>query len=152
MCTHFRILLCKTACWGSAPSPFDLHFQCRLRIPAERFLSDGSFRVIENLHKVRFSFCQRSIFHLFRDRRILKQTPHSCIHFASSFCASSATSRRTSGEVSVSRTQAAYHFSGSLSHFLFGAILQQPLLHIQTIQPEKVLTCNKFLRIKRKNY
>ena len=48
-------------------------FQCRLRIPAGRFLPGDAFRVIENLHKVRSGFCQRSILHLFRDRRIQKR-------------------------------------------------------------------------------
>ena len=48
-------------------------FQCRLRVPAGRFLSDDALRVVENLHKVRCSFCQRSILHLLRDRRIQKR-------------------------------------------------------------------------------
>ena len=63
----------QNACWGSAPSPFDLHFQCRLRIPAGRFLPGDAFRVVEGLHEVRSGFCQRSILHLFRDRRIQKR-------------------------------------------------------------------------------
>ena len=59
---------------GEVPqTPLICIFQCRLRVPAGHFLSDDTFRVIENLHKVRCSFCQRSILHLFRDRRIQKQ-------------------------------------------------------------------------------
>ena len=59
---------------GEVPqTPLFCIFQCRLRVPAGHFLSDDTFRVIENLHKVRCSFCQRSILHLFRGRRIQKQ-------------------------------------------------------------------------------
>ena len=51
---------------GEVPqTPLFCIFQCRLRVPAGHFLSDDTFRVIENLHKVRCSFCQRSILHLF---------------------------------------------------------------------------------------
>ena len=59
---------------GEVPqTPLFCIFQCRLRVPAGHFLSDDTFRVIENLHKVRCSFCQRSILYPFRDRRIQKQ-------------------------------------------------------------------------------
>ena len=59
---------------GGVPHPpLICIFQCRLRVPAGRFLSDDTFRVIENLYEVRSGFCQRSILHLFRDRRIQKQ-------------------------------------------------------------------------------
>ena len=57
----------------ASQTPLFCIFQCRLRVPAGRFLSDDTFRVIEDLHKVRCSFCQRSMLHLFRDRRIQKR-------------------------------------------------------------------------------
>ena len=63
----------QNACWGVPQAPLICIFQCRLRIPAGRFLPGDAFRVIENLHKVRSGFCQRSILHLFRDRRIQKR-------------------------------------------------------------------------------
>ena len=68
---HF--LRCKMLVGEASQTPLFCIFQCRLRVPAGRFLSDDTFRVIENLHKVRCSFCQRSMLHLFRDRRIQKR-------------------------------------------------------------------------------
>ena len=68
---HF--LRCKMLVGEVPQTPLFCIFQCRLRVPAGHFLSDDTFRVIENLHKVRCSFCQRSILHLFRGRRIQKQ-------------------------------------------------------------------------------
>ena len=67
------LLRCKMLVREAPQTPLFCIFQCRLRVPAGRFLSDDTFRVIENLHKVRCSFCQRSILHLFRDRRIQKR-------------------------------------------------------------------------------
>ena len=59
---------------GEVPqTPLFCIFQCRLRVPAGRFLSDDTFRVIENLHKVRCSFCQRSILYPFGHQRIQKR-------------------------------------------------------------------------------
>ena len=60
---HF--LRCKMLVGKVPQTPLFCIFQCRLRVPAGHFLSDDTFRVIENLHKVRCSFCQRSILHLF---------------------------------------------------------------------------------------
>lgn len=54
-------------------TPLFCIFQCRLRVPAGRFLPGDALRVVEDLHEVRCSFCQRSILHLFRDRRIQKR-------------------------------------------------------------------------------
>ena len=52
---------------GEVPkTPLFCIFQCRLCVPAGRFLSDDTFRVIENLHKVRCRFCQRSVLLLLR--------------------------------------------------------------------------------------
>ena len=46
-CNH-----CQNACWGH-PKPFhSAPFRCRLRIPAERFLSGDALRVIEDLHQM----------------------------------------------------------------------------------------------------
>ena len=67
------LLRCKMLVGKVPQTPLFCIFQCRLRVPAGHFLSDDTFRVVENLHKVRCSFCQRSILHLFRDRRIQKQ-------------------------------------------------------------------------------
>ena len=59
---------------GEAPqTPLFCIFQCRLRVPAGRFLPGDALWVVEDLHKVRCSFCQRSMLHLFRDRRIQKR-------------------------------------------------------------------------------
>ncbi len=63
----------QNACWGNAQAPLICIFQCRLRIPAGRFLPGDAFRVVEDLHDVRSGFCQRSILHLFRDRLIQKR-------------------------------------------------------------------------------
>ena len=63
----------QNACWGVPQTPLFCIFQCRLRVPAGRFLSDDTFRLIENLHKVRCSFCQRSILYSFRYQRIQKR-------------------------------------------------------------------------------
>ena len=42
----------QNACWGH-PKPFhSAPFRCRLRIPAERFLSGDALRVIEDLHQM----------------------------------------------------------------------------------------------------
>ena len=68
-----QLLRCKMLVGGVAQTPLICIFQCRLRVPAGRFLPGDAFRVIENLHEVRSSFCQRSILHLFRDRRIQKR-------------------------------------------------------------------------------
>ena len=54
-------------------APLICIFQCRLRIPSGRFLSGDVLRVVEDLYEVRSGFCQRSILHLFRDRRIQKR-------------------------------------------------------------------------------
>ena len=67
---HF--LRCKMLVGEVPQAPLICIFQCRLRIPAGRFLPGDAFRVIEDLHEVRSGFCQRSILHLFRDRRIQK--------------------------------------------------------------------------------
>ena len=59
---------------GEAPqTPLFCIFQCRLCVPAGRFLPGGALRVVEDLHEVRSGFCQRSMLHLFRDRRIQKR-------------------------------------------------------------------------------
>ena len=63
----------QNACWGVPQAPLICIFQCRLRIPAGRFLPGDAFRVVEDLHEVRIGLCQRSILHLFRDRRIQKR-------------------------------------------------------------------------------
>ena len=63
----------QNACWGMPQAPLICIFQCRLRIPAGRFLPGDVLRVVQNLHEVRSGFCQRSILHLFRDRRIQKR-------------------------------------------------------------------------------
>ena len=62
---HLLFLRCKMLVGKVPQTPLFCIFQCRLRVPAGHFLSDDTFRVIENLHKVRCSFCQRSILHLF---------------------------------------------------------------------------------------
>ena len=49
------ILLCKMLVGKVPQTPLFCIFQCRLRVPAGHFLSDDTFRVIENLHKVRCS-------------------------------------------------------------------------------------------------
>ena len=59
---------------GECPKPLcSALFQCRLRVPAGRFLPCDALRVIEDLHEVRCGFCQRSILHLFRDGCIQKR-------------------------------------------------------------------------------
>ena len=59
---------------GEAPqTPLICIFQCRLRVPAGRFLPGDALRVVEDLHEVRSGFCQRSMLHLFRDRRIQRR-------------------------------------------------------------------------------
>ena len=63
----------QNACWGMPQAPLICIFQCRLRIPSGRFLSGDVLRVVEDLYEVRSGFCQRSILHLFRDRRIQKR-------------------------------------------------------------------------------
>ena len=64
----------KTLLAGGMPqAPLICIFQCRLRIPSGRFLSGDVLRVVEDLYEVRSGFCQRSILHLFRDRRIQKR-------------------------------------------------------------------------------
>ena len=63
----------QNACWGVPQTPLICIFQCRLRIPSGRFLSGDVLRVVEDLYEVRSGFCQRSILHLFRDRRIQKR-------------------------------------------------------------------------------
>ena len=42
----------QNACWGVPQTPLFCIFQCRLRIPAGRFLPGDTLRVIEDLHKV----------------------------------------------------------------------------------------------------
>ena len=70
---HLLILCCKMLV-GECPKPLcSALFQCRLRIPSGRFLSGDVLRVVEDLYEVRSGFCQRSILHLFRDRRIQKR-------------------------------------------------------------------------------
>lgn len=68
---HF--LRCKMLVGGMPQAPLICIFQCRLRIPSGRFLSGDVLRVVEDLYEVRSGFCQRSILHLFRDRRIQKR-------------------------------------------------------------------------------
>ena len=59
---------------GEVPqTPLFCIFQCRLRIPMGRFLPGDVLRVVEDLHKVRCSFCQRSILYPFRYQRIQKR-------------------------------------------------------------------------------
>ena len=99
-----RLLRCKMLVGEVPQTPLICIFQCRLRIPVGRFLPGDAFRVVEDLHKVRCGFCHRGILHLFWDRRIQKRNALFLHTFANSFCASRAASRRTSGEVSVSRT------------------------------------------------
>ena len=70
---HLLILRCKMLVGGVPQAPLVCIFQCRLRIPAGRFLPGDVLRVVQNLHEVRSGFCQRSILHLFRDRRIQKR-------------------------------------------------------------------------------
>ena len=68
------VLDTKTLLAGGMPqAPLICIFQCRLRIPSGRFLSGDVLRVVEDLYEVRSGFCQRSILHLFRDRRIQKR-------------------------------------------------------------------------------
>jgi len=68
---HF--LRCKMLVGEVPQTPLICIFQCRLRVPAGRFLPGDALRVVEDLHEVRSGFCQRSILHLFRDRRIQKR-------------------------------------------------------------------------------
>lgn len=68
---HF--LRYKMLVGGMPQAPLICIFQCRLRIPSGRFLSGDVLRVVEDLYEVRSGFCQRSILHLFRDRRIQKR-------------------------------------------------------------------------------
>ena len=42
----------QNACWGVPQTPLICIFQCRLRVPAGRFLPGDALRVIEDLHKV----------------------------------------------------------------------------------------------------
>ena len=59
---------------GEAPqTPLFCIFQCRLCVPAGRFLPGDALRFVEDLHEVRSGFCQRSMLHLFRDRRIQRR-------------------------------------------------------------------------------
>lgn len=66
------ILLCKMLVGEVPQAPLICIFRCRLRIPAGCFLPGDAFRVVEDLHEVRSGLSQRSILHLFRDRRIQK--------------------------------------------------------------------------------
>ena len=67
---------------GECPKPLcSALFQCRLRVPAGRFLPCDALRVIEDLHEVRCGFCQRCILHLFRDRCIQKRNAPFAIRF-----------------------------------------------------------------------
>ena len=63
----------QNACWKVPQTPLFCIFQCRLRIPAGRFLPGDALWVVEDLHEVGRGFCQRSMLHLFRDRRIQKR-------------------------------------------------------------------------------
>jgi len=42
----------QNACWGVPQTPLFCIFQCRLRIPAGRFLPGDTLRVVEVLHEV----------------------------------------------------------------------------------------------------
>ena len=49
---HLLILRCKMLV-GECPNPLcSALFQCKLRIPAGRFLPGDAFRVVEDLHEV----------------------------------------------------------------------------------------------------
>ena len=49
---HLPILRCKMLVGGVPQTPLICIFQCRLRVPAGRFLPGDALRVIEDLHKV----------------------------------------------------------------------------------------------------
>ncbi len=52
---HF--LRCKMLVGKVPQTPLFCIFQCRLRVPAGHFLSDDTFRVIENLHREAYFIC-----------------------------------------------------------------------------------------------
>ena len=97
-------LRCKMLVGGVPQTPLFCIFQCRLRIPAGRFypvMLSGSSRTCIRCDAA----SARDAYFICSDTCVFRsEMSHSCIHFASSLCASSAASRRTSGEVSVSRT------------------------------------------------
>ena len=97
---HLLILRCKMLV-GDPQTPLICIFQCRLRIPAGRFLPGDALWVVQDLHEVGCRFCKRIVLHLFRNRRFQKRNPTPAYSPQSSFCACNAASLRTSGMVSA---------------------------------------------------